>query len=477
MPISKAALASIPSVDAILHFASVRKLLNAHGRELVTDAARAVLAKLRKSLADESETSPNAVNEDLIISGISKQLEIWSTPSLRDVFNLTGTVLHTNLGRALLPEEAITAMITAGRNASNLEFDLSTGKRGDRDDHLNKIICRLTGAEDATVVNNNAAAVLLTLNTLALRKDVPVSRGELIEIGGSFRIPDIMSRAGCKLIEVGTTNRTHLKDFAGAIGKKTSLLMKVHTSNYAIEGFTKSVPEKELAALAHKHDLPFIIDLGSGTLIDLAQFGLPHEPTAQEAFAQGADLVTFSGDKLLGGPQAGIIAGRADLIAKIKSNPMKRAMRLDKVTIAALTAVLQLYTNPEKLAERLPTIRLLSRSQDDIQKLAARLQPALQRCLSGKFDITMEDCNSQIGSGSLPLARIPSAALVIRSKETKRKSGSAIRTLTDALRTLPCPVIGRIQDNALWLDLRCLEDEERFTAQLELLQTSIESAS
>jgi L-seryl-tRNA(Ser) seleniumtransferase len=476
MTTNKAALASIPSIDAILHFAPVLALVEMHGREPVTSAARETLATLRKSLTENNDDSANAVSENRIVSEISILLEIWRAPSLRDVFNLTGTVLHTNLGRALLPEEAITAMITAGRNASNLEFDLATGKRGDRDDHLNEIICRLTGAEDATVVNNNAAAVLLCLNTLALRKEVPVSRGELIEIGGSFRIPDIMSRAGCKLIEVGTTNRTHLKDFAGAIGKKTSLLMKVHTSNYAIEGFTKSVPEKELAALAHDHDLPFIIDLGSGTLIDLAQFGLPHEPTAQEAFAQGADLVSFSGDKLLGGPQAGIIAGRADLIAKIKSNPMKRAMRLDKVTIAALTAVLQLYTNPEKLAERLPTVRLLSRSQEDIRALAARLSPALNQSLGERFDIVIKECSSQIGSGSLPLARIPSAALVIRSKESKKKARSAIRRLTDTMRTLPCPVIGRIQDNALWLDLRCLEDDERFTAQLINLKSAIEVA-
>jgi len=472
MSTTKAILASIPSVDAVLHFAPVLVLADTHGRELTTNATREVLASLRQSLAKEQNADSNAVDENSIVKRISALLDSWSAPSLRDVFNLTGTVLHTNLGRALLPEEAITAMVTAGRSASNLEFNLATGKRGDRDDHLNEIICRLTGAEDATVVNNNAAAVLLCLNTLALGKEVPVSRGELIEIGGSFRIPDIMSRAGCKLVEVGTTNRTHLKDFAGAVGKKTTLLMKVHTSNYAIEGFTKSVPEKELAALAHDHDLPFIIDLGSGTLIDLAQFGLPHEPTAQEAFAQGADIVTFSGDKLLGGPQAGIIAGRADLIAKIKSNPMKRAMRLDKVTIAALTAVLQLYTNPEKLAERLPTVRLLSRSQDDIRALAVRLSPTLSQCLGERFDITTEDCHSQIGSGSLPTARIPSAALVIRSKESKKKAGSMIRRLTDTMRSLPCPVIGRIQDNALWLDLRCLEDDERFVAQLTHLSQS-----
>ncbi len=477
MPSSKAVLASIPSVDSVLHFTPVLSLVEVYGRMLVTEATRDVLSALRDSLAKNTEATPTTVHEDLIVAGITTQLETWSAPPLSDVFNLTGTVLHTNLGRALLPEEAISAMVVAGRSASNLEYDLKTGKRGDRDTHLNDIICRITGAEAATVVNNNAAAVLLCLNTLSLRKEVPVSRGELVEIGGSFRIPDIMSRAGCKLIEVGTTNRTHLKDFEGAISKKTALLMKVHTSNYSIEGFTKSVPEKDLVSLAHKNDIPFIVDLGSGTLIDLAQFGLPHEPTAQETFSQGADIVTFSGDKLLGGPQAGIIAGRADLIAKIKSNPMKRAMRLDKVTIAALAAVLQLYTNPDTLVERVPTLRMLSRAQETIQSLATRLCPALQYYLGANFDVTVEACDSQIGSGSLPMARIPSAALVIRSKISKPKASTEIRQLADTLRGLPCPIIGRTQDNALWLDLRCLEDEERFSAQLKTLNLPAEVAS
>lgn len=477
MSSSKAALASIPSVDTILRFTPVVALIEAYGRDLVTDATREVLSDIRKSLKDKDTKDSQLLDEKSIATKISTKLDSWLKPSLQTVFNLTGTVLHTNLGRALLPEEAISAMNTVANQATNLEFNLSAGKRGDRDDHLNEIICRLTGAEDATVVNNNAAAVLLCLNTLALRKEVPVSRGELIEIGGSFRMPDIMSRAGCKLIEVGTTNRTHQKDFAGAINTKTALLMKVHTSNYAIEGFTKAVPEKDLAKLAHEHGLPFIVDLGSGTLIDLTQFNLPHEPTAQETFSYGADIVTFSGDKLLGGPQAGIIAGRADLIAKIKSNPMKRAMRLDKVTIAALTAVLQLYLNPEKLAERLPTIRLLSRPQKEIHDLAERLLRPLQNFTGTNFTIDIEDCNSQIGSGSLPLAKLPSAAIVIHPNESKKKSGSVIKKLADEFRSLPCPVIGRIQDNAFWLDLRCLEDEQRFVEQLTDQNLSLESTS
>ena len=296
-------------------------------------------------------------------------------------------------------------------------------------------------------------------------------RGELIEIGGAFRIPDIMSRAGAKLREVGTTNRTHLKDFEEAISPKTAMLMKIHTSNYEVQGFTAAVSDPDLAALAHKNDLPFVIDLGSGTMTDLRQFGLPHEPTAQEALASGADLVSFSGDKLLGGPQAGIIAGRADLIAKIKKNPMKRAMRCDKMTIAALETILRLYTDPDRLAEHIPTLRLLARKQDDIQATAKRISPALDTVLDDRYAISLEQCQSQIGSGSLPTERLKSVALVIRPTATKG-IGTALKWLATAFRALPMPVIGRIQDDAFWLDLRCLEAENEgaFTNQLTALQ-------
>ena len=459
----------LPSVDQLAGHAHCLALSERFGRGAVVDAIRAELAERRTAL--RAGLAPSAVGADAaaLMAGVTARVEKLFAPTLKPLFNLTGTVLHTNLGRAALPQEALDAVVAVAAGASNLEFDLATGRRGDRDDHLEEQVRRLTGAEAATVVNNNAAAVLLVLNTLALRREVAVSRGELIEIGGSFRLPDIMARSGCRLREVGTTNRTHLADYADAIGPKTALVMKAHTSNYVVQGFTAAVPEAELAALCRARGVPFVVDLGAGSLIDFAALGLPRATTPGETLARGADLVTFSGDKLLGGPQAGIICGRADLIAKIKRNPLKRALRVDKMTIAALSAVLRLHADPERLAKRLPGLRALTRQQASIRACAARVQPHLAARLSGWASVTVTDCASEIGSGSLPGHLLSSAGVAIAPLAVRGRGGALTR-LAAALRALPVPVVGRIENDALVLDLRCLEDEAGFIAQLARLE-------
>jgi L-seryl-tRNA(Ser) seleniumtransferase len=447
-------LSQLPSVDRLLCATALGPLIDTHGRAVVTAMVRDVLAATRTALREGAPLP----DEGVLIATVGAGVTAKTRPKLRPVFNLTGTVLHTNLGRAPLPEEAVQALVAAARNPCALEYDIKSGGRGDRDDIVNELLCELTGAEAATVVNNNAAAVFLLLNTLAPKKQVVVSRGELIEIGGAFRVPDIMSRAGAKLVEVGTTNRTHLKDFAEAINPRTAMLMKVHASNYAIQGFTHAVPESELAELAHRNGLPFVIDLGSGTLTDLAAYGLPHEPTPAEAIAAGADLVTFSGDKLLGGPQAGLLVGKKELIAKIKKNPLKRALRVGKLTLAALEAVLALYRDPERLHLRLTAVRQLTRPEAEILAVAERLLPVLQTALTG-LAVTAEivALKSQIGSGSLPVDRLPSAGFAIRPQG---KKGGVLNRIEQGLRALPKPVIGRIEDGALLLDLRCLQPQE-----------------
>ncbi len=457
-------LSRLPSVDRVLADEAGATLVTTHGRVPATDAVRAALADLRaaRALADVAGVA--------LIAG--KRLTAEMAPSQRRMINLTGTVLHTNLGRAVLAEEAVRAAAEVLAAPSNLEYDVASGKRGERDDHVRGWLRKLTGAEDAVIVNNNAAAVVLVLNTLALGREVPVSRGELIEIGGAFRMPDIMARSGCRLVEIGTTNRTHARDYEGAVGPDTAMLMKVHPSNYAVVGFTNVVAEKEIAAIAHRHGLPFVNDLGSGQLVDLERWGLPHEPTVREAIADGADLVTFSGDKLLGGPQCGIVVGKRELVQKLAKNPLKRALRLDKGRLAALEATLRLYADPDRLAERLPTLRLLTRTAADIEAQARRVLPAVTSALTGHASVSVEPCRSQIGSGALPVDRLESHCLVLRPVATGKRAGGAVDRLASAFRALAVPVIGRIEDDSLRFDLRCLDDEAGFLAQLASLHVS-----
>jgi L-seryl-tRNA(Ser) seleniumtransferase len=445
--------AALPSVDRVLRDAEI--LIEQHGRTLVTEA-------VRDALADHRERGAEA-DIETILADAGAALARLTRKSQRRVFNLTGTVLHTNLGRAPLPEEAIEAAAEAMREPTTLEYETAGGKRGERDDHIAGWLKRLTGAEAALAVNNNAGALVLALNALAAGKETLVSRGELIEIGGAFRLPDIMARAGTTLREVGTTNRTHLRDFAAAIGPETGLILKVHTSNYAVQGFTAAAPTPELAELARHHNLPLVEDLGSGTLVDLNDWGLPHEPTVAEALKAGADLVTFSGDKLLGGPQAGLVVGRADLIATLAKNPLKRALRLDKIRLAALEAVLRLYADPDRLAQRLPALRLLTRPATEIEALGRRLLQPVAAAFDGVASVEIVVTKSQIGSGALPVSLLPSAGLALRPV---RGSGKAVEKLAQALRDLPIPVIGHIAAGAVVLDLRCLEDEAGFVANL-----------
>jgi L-seryl-tRNA(Ser) seleniumtransferase len=454
----RAGRAALPAVDRVLRSPGAAALIERHGRTLVLEIVRDTLAEYRRR--------GDGASVEMVVAASGERLGRLMRPSQRRVFNLAGTVLHTNLGRAPLPEEAVIAATEAMRSPTTLEYDLASGRRGERDDHIAGWLKRLTGAEAALAVNNNAGALVLVLNALAAGRETIVSRGELIEIGGAFRLPDIMERAGTRLREVGTTNRTHLRDFAGAIGSDTALILKVHTSNYAIQGFTAAVPATRLAALAHERGVPFVEDLGSGTVVDLEGWGLPHEPTVAEALEAGADLVTFSGDKLLGGPQAGLIVGHADLIAALARNPLKRALRLDKIRLAALEAVLRLYANPDRLADRLPALRLLVRPYAEIAALAKRLLPAMAQALDGITTVAMVETKSQIGSGALPVSLLPSAGLALTPASA---SGTAVEKLARRLRGLPVPVIGRIEGGRVILDLRCLEDEAEFTAQLSAL--------
>ncbi len=456
----------LPSVDAVLSQGSGALAAARFGRTAATSAVRGVLQDRRAqgNLGAQAPVPPETVGAAALAALVAAD-----APGLRPVLNLTGTVLHTNLGRAILPEAAVEAVAEAMRRSVNLEYDLEAGGRGERDTHVAGLIRELTGAEDCVIVNNNAAAVLLALAALSSGRETIVSRGELVEIGGSFRIPDVMRRAGARLREVGTTNRTHAADYEEAIGARTGAIMKVHASNYRIEGFIAAVEPRALAAIARKAGVPLIDDLGSGTLVDLTRWGLARERTVQDALGDGADLVTFSGDKLLGGPQGGVIAGRRDLVKRCAKNPLKRALRVDKMRLAALEAVLKLYRDPDRLPERLPTLRHFTRSREAIRAVAEELAPAVQAALGGDWIVSADDMMSQIGSGALPLETLPSAGLAIRP--AGRAPGKALDLMAQRFRRLPKPVIGRIAEGRFLLDLRCLDCSEDLAALLPALGT------
>lgn len=449
----------IPATDRLLREPRIHAVVERFGHTATVEMLRLLQDEARCAIQAENALPDwcSAWEQE-----VEQRLDEKAQSALRPVINLTGIVLHTNLGRAQQAEEAVAAVVQAMQAPVTLEYDLDGAGRGHRDHALAELLCQLTGAEDACIVNNNAAAVLLMLAATASGKEVVVSRGELVEIGGAFRIPDVMRQAGCTLHEVGTTNRTHAKDYRAAVNENTALLMKVHTSNYHIEGFTKTVEEAELAAIGRELNIPVIADLGSGSLVDLSLYGLPKEPMPQEMIAAGVSLVSFSGDKLLGGPQAGIIVGKRELIAQLQQHPLKRALRADKMTLAALDATLRLYLHPKKLADRLPTLRLLTRDAASIRAQAELLLPRIAPHYSD-FDVRIEPCQSQIGSGSLPVDRLPSEALTFTPRDGR---GSHLEALSSRWRNLSTPVIGRIYDGRMWLDLRCLEDEERFLEML-----------
>jgi L-seryl-tRNA(Ser) seleniumtransferase len=441
-----AALRALPSVDALLRDAGAAALLARYPRGLVTEALRGALAEARAGLADDGAT-PDAAT---LLAGAAARLTATAAASLRPLVNASGVVLHTNLGRAALADAAVAALTAVAAQPCNLEIDLAAGGRAARDAHVEAHLCALSGAAAATVVNNNAAAVLLAVNSLADGREVIVSRGELVEIGGSFRIPDVLAKSGAMLREVGTTNRTHLRDYERAIGPRTAVLLKVHPSNYRIAGFTAEVPLAALVELGARHDLPVVEDLGSGALVDLAAYGLPHEPVVAERVRRGASLVTFSADKLLGGPQAGIVVGDEALIERLRQNPLTRALRCDKLTLAALEATLRLYRTSTDLGVVLPTLRWLTRPLAEMETLGAAAVALLQRALGPEYAVVLVDSAAQIGSGAQPTATLPSRAISITHPTI------APQRIAARFRASEPPIVGRVNDDQFLLDLRCV---------------------
>ncbi len=458
-------LRQLPKIDEIILLLEKKKIFERAPREIVVNTCRSAVGELRETILKDKKGVKRFVPPSLeqVAAAVAQKVESLHRPSLRRVINATGIVLHTNLGRAPLCKEALDHVIDVSRGYSNLEYDLEKGKRGLRYDHVSKILCDLTGAEDALVVNNNAAAVLLVLNTLAAGKEAVVSRGELIEIGGEFRIPEVMEKSGAILREVGTTNRTHLSDYEKAIGERTGLLLKVHTSNFLIMGFTEEVQLPELAALGRKRGIPVMSDLGSGCLIETERFGLKKEPTVQETLKTGVDVVTFSGDKLLGGPQAGIILGRRETLEQIKKNPLNRALRIDKMTLAALEATMRLYLHEEEALTGIRGLRVLTEPVEVVERRAKKLLRLLKKAKIEGLTLSLKKGSSMAGGGSLPTQEIPSALLSLRSSKL---SANAVE---ERLRRFDIPIIVRIAEEEVLFDLRTVDTEE-----LDIIRCALE---
>lgn len=443
-------LARLPKVDQLLARPELTRLISELPRSLVKDAVRIQLERMREDILAGNPLEEQALEIGAVARAAAERARGLARPSLRGLINATGVVVHTNLGRSLLAENALQRLLELNRTYTNLEYNLEAGRRGSRYDHASGLLADLTGAEAAIVVNNNAAAVFLCLQTLAQGREVIVSRGQLVEIGGSFRIPDVMARSGAILREVGATNKTHLHDYEGAITSQTAMLLKVHTSNFAVVGFHKEVPLNELRELADRYHLPVMEDLGSGTLVDFSRFGMAKEPTVQEAVAAGADLVTFSGDKLMGGPQAGIILGRKELVEAVRKNPVNRAMRIDKLTLAALEATLELYREPEKALEMIPTLRMIATPYDELRGRAANLMRRLNRLKLPRLKVSTREGASRVGGGALPLAAPPTRLLEVTVE------GLSATKLEEGLRAAETPIICRLEDGHLLMDVRTL---------------------
>ena len=445
----------IPAVDSLLEHPATKVLLERYSRLFVTDAIREHLHGIRETLrSGENRRAIPDVTPEGIIQAVETLIRTKREPSLIRVINATGVLLHTNIGRALLADEAVSAMKRAAEAPCNLELELNSGKRGHRDVHVEDLLCQLTGAEAATVVNNNAAAVMLCLNTMAEGRDVIISRGQLIEIGGSFRLPDVVKKSGARLVEVGTTNRTYLKDYEKAITDQAGSLLLCHPSNFIVVGFTADVPIEELVGLGARYNLPVVYDLGSGAFVDLSEYGLEKEPMVQESVEYGVDLITFSGDKLLGGPQAGIIVGKRECVERVKKNPLKRALRIGKSTMAALEATLQIYLSEPDLSTKLPIIWLLARTIDDIERSALEIAKGLSKSLEGKIEISVEDGYSRVGGGSLPVENLPTKLIALKPNHISPDE------LAARLRNCPVPILGRIQQDTIFLDVRTIRKNE-----------------